>query len=171
MESVTFSYAGRRRPGAPFFVFCSTHCVLPDTGFPFELPLTRSKSTFLERRFTCDCSGDCASSGGDQVKNFKSSISTSMERAAIKVAPRGRAATKVVAALLILELALRTIGCTKSKPFAQNSQENKILATAPPAAVPAALPDAVNQAETPKKNSVQGPVRKLPRTLLYTDAD
>jgi len=107
------------------------------------------------------------------VKNFKSSISTSMERAAIRVAPSGKAATKVFAALLVLELAAGTIGCSKSKPVAQNSQEssNQTVATAPAAAVPAAVPVTASQPETAQKKSVKGPVRKMPRTLLYTDAD
>ena len=95
-----------------------------------------------------------------------------MERAAIKVAPSGKAATKVFAALLVLELAAGTIGCSKSKPVAQNSQDSskQIVATAPVAAIPSA-PVAVNLPETAQKKSVKGPVRKLPRTLLYTDAD
>ncbi|HWY69836.1 MAG TPA: hypothetical protein VNX88_14290 [Terriglobales bacterium] len=107
------------------------------------------------------------------MKKFKSSISKSMERAAIRVAPSGKAATKVFAALLVLELAAGTIGCSKSKPVAQNAQNssNQIVATAPVAAVPSVAPVPVSQPETAKKKSVQGPVRKLPRTLLYTDAD
>ena len=106
------------------------------------------------------------------MKNFKSSISTSMERAAIRVAPSGKAATKVFAALLVLELAAGTTGCSKSKPVAQNAQDssNQMVATAPVAAIPNASV-AVNQPETAQKTSVKGPVRKLPRTLLYTDAD
>ena len=114
---------------------------------------------------------DCASSGGDQVKNFNSSISTSMERAAIRVAPSGRAATKVFAALLVFELISGTIGCSKSKPVAQNSQEsNQVAASQPATAVPNVVPVTANQPETPKKKSVKGPVRKA-RTLLYTDPD
>ena len=107
------------------------------------------------------------------MKKFKSSIPTSMERAAIWVAPSGKAATKVFAALLVLELAAGTIGCSKSKPVAQNSLEssNQTVATAPVAAVPAATPVTASQQETAQKKSVKGPVRKLPRTLLYTDAD
>ena len=107
------------------------------------------------------------------MKNFKSSISTSMERAAIRVAPSGRAATKAFAALLVLELALGTFGCSKSKPAAQNSQNssNQTVASVAPPAPANAVPVAVNQPETAKKKSVNGPVRKLPRTLLYTDAD
>jgi len=106
------------------------------------------------------------------VKNFKSSISTSMERAAIRVAPSGKAATKVFAALLVLELAAGITGCSKSKPIAQNAQgsSNQMVATAPVAAIPSA-PIAVTQPETAQKKSVKGPVHKLPRTLLYTDAD
>jgi hypothetical protein len=107
------------------------------------------------------------------VKNFKSSISKSMERAAITVAPSSMAATKVFAAVLVLELALGTVGCSKSKPAAQTSQDssNQTVANVAAPAVPSAVPVSVNQQETPKKKSVQGPVRKLPRTLLYTDAD
>ena len=106
------------------------------------------------------------------MKNVKSSISMSMERAAIRVAPRGKAATKVFAALLVLELTAGMVGCSKSKPVAQNAQESssQTVATAPVAAIPTA-PVAVNQPETAQKKSVKGPVRKLPRTLLYTDAD
>jgi hypothetical protein len=107
------------------------------------------------------------------VKNFKSSISTSMERAAIRVAPSGKAATKAFAALLVLELALGTFGCSKSKPVAQNSQNsfNQTVATVATPAVPSVSPVAENQPEAAKKKSVKGPVRKLPHTLLYTDAD
>jgi len=95
-----------------------------------------------------------------------------MERAAIKVAPSGKAATKVFAALLVLELAAGTIGCSKSKPVAQNSKSssNQTVATAPVAAIPS-TPVAVNLPETAQKKSVKGPVRKLARTLHYTDAD
>ena len=107
------------------------------------------------------------------MKNFKSSLSTSMERAAIRVAPSGKAATKAFAALLVLELALGTFGCSKSKPVAQNSQEssNQTVASVATQAVPSVVTVAENQPETAKKKSVEGPVRKLPRTLLYTDAD
>ena len=107
------------------------------------------------------------------MKNFKSSISTSMERAAIRVAPSGKAATKAFAALLVLELALGTFGCSKSKPAVQNSQNssNQTVASVTAPSVPSVVPVAENQPETAKKKSVKGPVRKIPRTLLYTDAD
>ena len=107
------------------------------------------------------------------MKNFKSSTSTSMERAAIRVAPSGKAATKAFAALLVLELALGTFGCSKSKPAAQISQNssNQTAAGVAAPAIPNTAPVTVNQPEAPKKKSVNGPVRKLPRTLLYTDAD
>ena len=107
------------------------------------------------------------------MKNFKSSISTSMERAAIRVAPSGKAATKAFAALLVLELALGTFGCSKSRPVAQNSQNssNQTVATVATPAVPSVSPVAENQPEAAKKKSVKGPVRKLPHALLYTDAD
>lgn len=107
------------------------------------------------------------------MKNFNSSISKSMERAAIRVAPSGKAATKAFAALLVIELALGTFGCSKSKRAAQNSQNSSnptVVSVAAPA-FPIVAPVTVNQPETAKKKSVNGPVRRLPRTLLYTDAD
>src|SRR5690348_17541162 len=87
------------------------------------------------------------------VKNFKSSISTSMERAAIRVAPSGKAATKAFAALLVLELALGIAGCSKSKPAAQNSQNasNQTVASTAAAEVPSVVPVTANQPETAKK--------------------
>lgn len=107
------------------------------------------------------------------MKNFKSSVSTSMERAAIRVAPSGKAATKAFAALLILELAMGTFGCSKAKPAAQNSQNssNQTVASIAASAVPSVAPVTANPPGRAQKKSVRGPVRKLPRTLLYTDAD
>ena len=104
------------------------------------------------------------------MKNFKSSISTSMERAAISVAPSGRAATKAFAALLVLELAVGTFGCSKSKPQNSQNSSNQTVASVAPLTPVNALPATANQPETAKK-SVIGPVRKLSRTLLYKDSD
>ena len=107
------------------------------------------------------------------MKNFKSSNSTSMERAAIWVAPSGKAATKAFAALLVLELALGMAGCSKSKPAAQSSQNssNPTVTSAVAPAVTNVVPLAASQPEMANKKSIKGPVRRLPRTLLYTDAD
>ena len=105
------------------------------------------------------------------MKNFKSSNSTSMERAAIWVAPSGKAATKAFAALLVLELALGIAGCSKTKTAAQSSQ-NSSNPTVTSAVTPAAtgvVPVAASQPEMANKKSIKGPVRRLPRTLLYTD--
>ena len=104
------------------------------------------------------------------MKNFKSSISTSMERAPISVAPSGRAATKAFAALLVLELAVGTFGCSKSKPQNSQNSSNQTVASVAPLTPVNALPATANQPETAKK-SVIGPVRKLSRTLLYKDSD
>ena len=106
------------------------------------------------------------------MKNFKSSNSTSMERAAIWVAPSGKAATKAFAALLVLELALGIAGCSKSKPAAQSSQNssNPTVTSARPE-VATVVPVAASQPEMANKKSIKGPVRRLPGTLLYTDAD
>ena len=93
-----------------------------------------------------------------------------MERAAISVAPSGRAATKAFAALLVLELAVGTFGCSKSKPQNSQNSSNQTVASVAPLTPVNALPATANQPETAKK-SVIGPVRKLSRTLLYKDSD
>ena len=56
-----------------------------------------------------------------------------MERAPISVAPSGRAATKAFAALLVLELAVGTFGCSKSKPQNSQNSSNQTVASVAPA--------------------------------------
>ena len=96
------------------------------------------------------------------MKNFKSSTSTSMERAAIRVAPSGKAATKAFAALLVLELALGTFGCSKSKPAAQISQNssNQTAASVAAPAIPNTAPVTVNQPDTGNRQGGFGERRR-----------
>jgi|GraSoiStandDraft_5_1057265.scaffolds.fasta_scaffold105188_1 hypothetical protein len=106
------------------------------------------------------------------MKDFKSSNSMSMESAANRRTPSGRAAFIPGAALLILMLSFGIAGCSKSKPnggFGQNSasQNASVQNTAIP--TPTSMAVTVDQPELTKKKSVRGPVRKIARTLSYSD--
>src|SRR5690348_16295988 len=112
--------------------------------------------------------GDCASSGGDNVKHFNLIPSTSMNDAAnavTRVVPSGKAVLAPFAALLITAFALGTAGCGKSKNNSQSANQNQAV---PESAsnqnlaetAPSTIPVAVNQPEAGKKNSVKGPVKR-----------
>jgi hypothetical protein len=106
------------------------------------------------------------------MKDFKSSNSMSMESAATRRTPSGKAAFIPGAALLILMLSFGIAGCSKSKPngsLGQNSatQNASVQNTAIP--TPTSTPVTADQPELAKKKSVRGPVRKIARTLSYSD--
>ena len=106
------------------------------------------------------------------MKDLRSSNSTSMESAATRRTPSGKAAFIPGAALLILMLSFGIAGCSKSKPsggLGQNSatQNASVQNTAIP--TPASMAVTTEQPELRKKKSVRGPVRKIARTLSYSD--
>jgi hypothetical protein len=121
--------------------------------------------------------GDCASSGGDNVKHFNLIPSTSMNGAAnavTRVVPSGKAVLAPFAALLITAFALGTAGCGKSKnnqsasqsqPVPQSVSNQNLAETAP-----STIPVAVNQPDTGKKSSVKGPVRRA-SVRTFKDSD
>src|SRR6185437_13875476 len=103
----------------------------------------------------CTSVGDCASSGGDNVKHFNLIPSTSMNGAAnavTRVVPSGKAVLAPFAALLTTAFALGTAGCGKSKsnnqsasqsqPVPQSASNQNLAQTAPNT-----IPVAVNQPE------------------------
>lgn len=106
------------------------------------------------------------------MNDFKSSNSMSMESAATRRTPSGKAAFIPGAALLILMLSFGVAGCSKSKPnggLGQNSatQNASIQNTAIP--TPTSTAVTAEQPEITRKKSVRGPVRKIARTLSYSD--
>ena len=106
------------------------------------------------------------------MKDFKSSNSISMESAATRRTPSGKAAFIPGAALLILMLSFGIVGCSKSEPnggLGQNSatQNASVQNTAIP--TPTSTAVAVAQPELTKKKSVRGPVTRIARTLSYSD--
>jgi hypothetical protein len=95
-----------------------------------------------------------------------------MESAATRRTPSGKAAFIPGAALLILMLSFGVAGCSKSKPnggLGQNSatQNASIQNTAIP--TPTSTAVTAEQPEITRKKSVRGPVRKIARTLSYSD--
>jgi hypothetical protein len=108
------------------------------------------------------------------VKNFGSSNSMSTERAGTRrVTPSGKAAFLFGAALLVFTLSLGLGGCSKSRTNSASLSQNSAGQNASPQNSASPTPTSASvmpkQTELARKKSVQGPVRKLARTLSYSD--
>jgi hypothetical protein len=106
------------------------------------------------------------------MKDLKSSNSMSTESAASRRTPSGKAAFIPGAALLILILSFGITGCSKSKSNGGLGQDSATQnASVQNTAIPTPTSTAVttDQPEVTKKKSVRGPVRKIARTLSYSD--
>jgi hypothetical protein len=108
------------------------------------------------------------------VKNFGSSNSTSTESAGTRrVTPSGKAAFVSGAALLVFTLSVGLGGCSKSRSSDAKLSQNSATQNAPAqnitAPTPTGAPIMADQHELAKKKSVRGPVRKIARTLSYSD--
>lgn len=121
---------------------------------------------------------DCASSGGENVKNFsfKSTLADNARNAVTRVRPSGKVAVAPIAALLIAACSLATSGCSKSKtnnPALSQSSQSQVPVTQTVSAntTPSPAPAVVIQPEAGKKNSVKGPEKKLASVRTYKDAD
>jgi hypothetical protein len=110
------------------------------------------------------------------VKNFKHYNANSIEHAATvarHLALRGKAGIAPMIALLMITVSLGSSGCSRSKANNQSAStgpklSSESVATRVAAPVPIVVP-VTKAPEVAKKKSVQGPVKKSPSTLTYTD--
>src|SRR5258708_3325655 len=114
------------------------------------------------------------------VKDFNRYNANSTERAAMvtrRTTPSGKAVNAAFAALLIFTFAFGLTGCSKQKTDVQRTDSvqnaSSQVADSQSATTPTTsqTPVTTIQPEIAKRKSVRGPVRKLPATLKYTDAD